>query len=111
MAAKTKQIKTENEYNILTKKDALGNKVGVAIFYNGKDASAFKTQLSDLNDLAGDFFEEASFIAVDVRFFPNILAQHPGAAEGKASIFKVDGQKALVDSDCASIKDAVNKHK
>jgi hypothetical protein len=29
-----------------------------------------------LNDLAGDFFDEASFIGVDVRFFAAIVEQY-----------------------------------
>merc|ERR1711991_200390 len=108
MAAKLKQIKTQNEYNMLTSAETIGNKVGVVVFYSGKDAAAWKAQLRDLNDLAGDFFDEASFIGVDARFFPAILQTFPGAAEGKAAVFKAD-QTDVVDSSVDSIKGAINK--
>ena len=112
MAAKLKPIKTQNEYNLLTSPDTLGDRVGVVVFYSAANAGAWKAQLTDLNDLAGDFFEEASFIGVDVRFFPAILAQFAGAAEGKAAVFKKGAADAtVVDSAIETLRAAVKAKK
>jgi hypothetical protein len=74
-AAKLKVIKTLNEFNILSSQQTLGNKFGVIVFFSGENAAAWKSTMSDLNDLAGDFFDHASFIGVDVRFFQQIVDQ------------------------------------
>ncbi len=108
MAAKLKQIKTLNEYNILTSEQTLGKKVAVVCFFNGADAGAWKAKLGELNDLAGDFFEQASFIGVDTRYFANIAEQHK-AATNKVAVFVLNGKETVVDLDVAQIRAAIKK--
>lgn len=81
------------------------------VFYSGANAAAWKQALADWNDLAGDFFEKASFIGVDVRFFAPILAQYPGAAEGKAAVFKKGGEAKIVAATLDDVRQAVNSYK
>lgn len=110
MAAKLKPIKTLNEYNLLTGSDALGDKVAVVVFYDGGDAAGWKKQTLILNDLAGDFFETASFIGVDSRFFKQILESFNGAAQSKAAVWHgkkgVDSAK-VVESSADAIRGAI----
>lgn len=113
MAAKVKVIKTQNEFNILSSEQTLGKKAGVICFFNGQDAAAWKARLQDLNDLAGDFFEEASFIGVDTRFFPAIVDQFK-AGVNQAAVFRhVKGAPAadvqVVDLSVAAVRAAVKK--
>ncbi len=110
--------------------------VAVIIFFDGSNAAAWKSHLSDLNDLAGDLFDEASLIAVDTRFFPDVLKTHkvtcccvvvvvaagrvgrradfihPSQATraGQACVYRGDSQPILYeDNDAASIKATVHK--
>ncbi len=108
MAAKLKQIKTLNEYNILTSEQTLGKKTAVVCFFNGADAAAWKAKLAELNDLAGDYFEQASFIGVDVRYFQGIADKH-NAGAGKAAVFTLGGKETVVDLNSAQIRAAVKQ--
>ncbi len=108
MAAKLKVIKTLNEFNILSSQQTLGNKFGVIVFFNGENAAKWKQQMSELNDLAGDFFDHASFIGVDVRFFPQVVEQHKGG-ENKVTVFKHGGASEVVPLDIGQIRAALKK--
>jgi hypothetical protein len=48
MAAKLKVIKTQNEFNILSSAQTLGNKYGVICFFDGADAGAWKNKLVEV---------------------------------------------------------------
>lgn len=87
-----------------------GNKVGVVIFFNGSDAN-WKNHLNELNDLAGDFFEEASLIGVDARFFKQIIEKFPGSGEGSAAVFQKEefDKCTIVKNDTASIRATVKE--
>ena len=108
MAAKLKPIKTLNELTHLTSPQTLGNKYCVLIFYDGSDAAAWKARTAELNDVAGDLFEEASLVGVDVRFFKAIAEKH-GAAAGQARVWRGQSEPVLISADNASIKKACAK--
>jgi hypothetical protein len=106
MAAKLKVIKTQNEFNILTSEQTLGKKTAVLCFFNGADAGAWKGQLAELNDLAGDLFERASLIGVDARFFQPICEKYRTAA-GQAAVFTINSNVTVVELTNAAIRAAV----
>ena len=90
MAAKCKPVKTAHEFNNLTSKETVGTKTVCAIAFDGGNAAEWKSQLAELNDIAEDFWERASLVALDARFHKAIMEKVGLSANGQAALFKAD---------------------